>query len=86
MNKYTFSSKKKNRKKVIRTIIQLITIVILVYIIVISSFSFNKYIPFENSERSQTKDGFIAISYFGVDRTENGSLISKKKLDEHMQA
>lgn len=86
MNKYTFSSKKKDRKKAIRSIIQLIIIVILIYIIVISLSSFNKYIPFEDSERSQTKDGFIAISYFGVDRTGNGSLISKKKLDEHMQA
>lgn len=86
MSKYTFSSKKKDRKKVIRSIIQGAVIIIFVYITAISFFSSDEYIPFKDSERSQTEDGFIAISYFGVDRAGNGTLISKKKLDEHLQA
>jgi len=86
VSKYTFSSKKKDRKKVIRSIIQGAVIIIFVYITAISFFSSDEYIPFKDSERSQTEDGFIAISYFGVDRAGNGTLISKKKLDEHLQA
>lgn len=86
MDKYTFSSAKKDRKKFIRSIVQGLIIIFLLYLIISALFFSKAYIPFEDSERSQREDGFIAISYFGVDRIGTETLISNKKLDEHMKA
>lgn len=86
MKKHVFCPKQKDRRKVIRSIVQVIIIIFLIYIIIQALFSFNEYNPFENSEREQLDEGFIAISYFGVDPIGNEKLISKKNLEKHIKA
>lgn len=86
MKKHTFSSKKKDRKKAIRSVVQGMILVYLLYIIALTLFSPKKYIAFNNSERTQRENGFIAISYFGVDRIGTETLISEKNLENHIKA
>lgn len=86
MKQYNFSSKKKDRKKLIRSILQGICLVFLLYITVSALFSFTTYVYFNDGERTQIEDGFIAISYFGVDRSESETLISTKNLEKHIKA
>lgn len=86
MKQYIFSSKTKERKKVIRSIVEWILLLFILYIIYLALFSYNTYIPFSDNERSQTEDGFIAISYFGVDRSGSETLVSTKQLEEHIKA
>lgn len=44
------------------------------------------YRPIEEEERVQTDAGFIALSYFGVDRAKQNNLINADRLDEHLSA
>ena len=60
---------KRNRVKRIRTVIEVIVIAVLLYIIINALFVFSKYKPFSlNDTEFGTDEGFVAISYFGVDR------------------
>lgn len=84
MRKVAVSVKKKNRIKVIRTIIEIIILVIAAYAIINAFITFVKYKPV--SEELKTYDnGFIALSYFGVDRSQKETLISKDMLYEQLK-
>jgi len=87
MKSNTFSPKKKDRIKIVRGILQGVILIILLIAIIKVLFSFSVYEPYNSSKISNNQDsGFIAVSYFGVDRTGNDTLISTKRLDEQLKA
>lgn len=87
MKSNTFSPKKKDRIKIARGILQGVILIILLIAIIKALFSFSVYEPYNSSKISNNQDsGFIAVSYFGVDRTGNDTLISTKRLDEQLKA
>ncbi|MBQ9573032.1 MAG: glycoside hydrolase [Acidaminococcaceae bacterium] len=76
----------RNRRKKIRTVAEVIVLVVLLYIIVNALFVFGKYEPFNfNNTEFGSDEGFIAISYFGVDRTGTNTLIGKEQLEHHLE-
>lgn len=85
MGKGAFSVGKKNRNKVIRTIIEIIILIISAYAIINAFISFVKYKPVNESFKAYD-NGFVALSYFGVDRSQKETLISKDMLNEHLKA
>ncbi|WP_346961814.1 glycoside hydrolase [Clostridium sp.] len=87
MKSNTFSPKKKDRIKIARGILQGIILIILLIVIIKVLFSFSVYEPYNSSKLSNNQDsGFIAVSYFGVDRTGSDTLVSTKRLEEHLKA
>ena len=79
-------SAKKNRNKKIRSVIEALVLLTLLYIIINSLFVFAKYEPYtlRNAEYG-SDEGFVAISYFGVDRTGTNSLIGVEQLEHHLE-
>lgn len=81
---------KKNRKKVVRCVLESVTLVLLLAAIIRALVSFSAYEPYdaEKVEMASEKEdtGFIALSYFGVDRNETKTLVSTERLREHMDA
>jgi hypothetical protein len=76
----------RNKTKRIRTIAEVIVLAILLYIIINALFVFGKYEPFTfNNAEFGSDEGFIAISYFGVDRTGTNTLIGKEQLEHHLE-
>ncbi|MEK4172112.1 polysaccharide deacetylase family protein [Lysinibacillus sp. FSL L8-0312] len=73
---------KKNRRKIIRSIVQLIIVVLLAVILIKAVFLTEKRtaetVPLNN------KEGFIALSYFGVSRNDSPKYVSKKNLEEQL--
>jgi len=87
MKSNTFSPKKKDRIKIARGILQGVILIILLIAIIKALFSFSVYEPYNSHKVSNNQDsGFIAVSYFGVDRAGNDTLISTKRLDEQLKA
>ncbi|WP_346920840.1 glycoside hydrolase [Clostridium sp. UBA7339] len=87
MKSNTFSPKKKDRIKIARGILQGVILIILLIAIIKALFSFSVYEPYNSYKVSNNQDsGFIAVSYFGVDRAGNDTLISTKRLDEQLKA
>ena len=78
-----FDHKKKNLDKTIRTILQLIIIALLLMIIIPAIFFIKKYEPLDQSTFTN-KDGFIALSYFGVDRNGDTKYVSKDVLEKQL--
>ncbi|RXZ79878.1 polysaccharide deacetylase [Paenibacillaceae bacterium] len=77
--------RRKNRIKVYKTIVQTVILVCLAWLLVHSVFDIKKY---EEPDKAgwSNKEGFIAISYFGLARTGSPNLIAKSRLDQHLQA
>lgn len=84
MSKIDFSTPKE-RKKVIRSIFQGTILIVLLIIILRALISFSTYEPYDKKV-ANNKKGFIAISYFGVDRNGDDKLISTKRLDQHLKS
>lgn len=79
----------KDRKKVIRSVIQSIILIALFIILFRALFSTSKYVAFDKEDTNIVTgedNGFIAISYFGVDRDGTSTLISTERLQEHFEA
>lgn len=76
---------KKNRKKIVRTIIQCVILLLLCAMLVNVIFDIQKYKVPDRTGWTQDQ-GFIAISYFGVGRTATSKLVAKKQLDEQLGA
>lgn len=74
---------KKNHRKIVRTVLQLITLVILFSYLFVVIFYDKKYKDFDSSIRTN-RDGFIALSYFGVSRSGSETLISRDQLDKEL--
>ncbi len=77
--------RKKNVYKVIRSIIEAVVLIILLIVIIRALFSFNTYKPY-NEEEATSNAGFVALSYFGVDRIGSDTLTSTQRLDEQLRA
>ncbi|WP_342558025.1 polysaccharide deacetylase family protein [Metasolibacillus sp. FSL K6-0083] len=80
--KVALNAQLKNRKKIIRSIIQAVIIAFLATILIRTIFLLNQFedsaIAMENTE------GFIALSYFGVSRGESPKYVTKGNLDKQL--
>lgn len=78
-------SRIRNRKKIIRTILQICVLLVLCIFIAYNLFYTKTYQPY--TEKTQTQDGFIALSYFGVQKTAGSQLlISEANLRQQLEA
>ncbi|MFB9277293.1 polysaccharide deacetylase family protein [Cohnella cellulosilytica] len=87
-NKYrdrALDSHKKNRRKKIKTAIQLVLLALVGYILFHALVDVERYKEPERSEWTSDQ-GFVALSYFGVSRTGTPKLISKRELDKQLKA
>ena len=76
--------RRKDRKKVIKTIIQ--TAIVLILGILLFQVIFNVKHYAEPDKTTWTNhDGFITLSYFGVDRTGTPKLVAKKQLEQQLK-
>ncbi|MFJ7981321.1 polysaccharide deacetylase family protein [Lysinibacillus xylanilyticus] len=73
---------KKNRRKVIRSIVQAIIVIFLAIILIRVVFLTEKRV--EETAPLKNKDGFIALSYFGVSRGESPKYVSKENLKKQL--
>ena len=76
---------KKDRRKVFRTIFQILILSSIISAVIRVVFNINIYKP-EDESKKIYDNGFIAISYFGVDRTQKSTLIDDDMLKEHLKA
>ena len=58
----------KNRRKKVRAVVQLLVLLVVVFAILQMFFTLKTYEPYAAAEPSAEDHGFIALSYFGVDR------------------
>lgn len=82
--------RRKNIRKVVRSIFEELILIGLVVLLIRALFTFDTYTPYDETavEMADEKEdtGFIALSYFGVDRNETKTLISTERLREHIDA
>lgn len=77
----------KDARKLIRSIIQAIVLLVFIWILVNAIFHFNEYKHYEITQTNNNEDkGFIALSYFAVDREGTNTMISTQRLEEHFEA
>lgn len=77
----------KDGRKLIRSIIQAIVLLVFIWILVNAIFHFNEYKHYEITQINNNEDkGFIALSYFAVDREGTNTMISTQRLEEHFEA
>lgn len=87
MKRKGFSPKRKDRIKVVRSILEGIILVALLIVTLKSVFTFSEYSPYKEDIINNGEDkGFIAISYFGVDRNGTNTLISTEALENQLKA
>ena len=81
-------TKKKNRKKVFRVIVQLLILAAIGYVVAIALFTFTTYKPYDTQRVTVNGDkGFIALSYFGVERVSSTKdIIGVDRLRRHLDA
>lgn len=80
---------KKDTIKILRTIAEAIVIIFLIVLAIRALTATSKYEPYDADDKavvSGEDKGFIAVSYFGVDREGTDTLISTKQLDEQLKA
>lgn len=85
MKSQTFSIKKKNVRKVIRSMIQGIILCLLMIMLLKAFFVFKRYSASDAAQIGKDQ-GFVALSYLGVDKIGSNTLISEKRLDEQLSA
>ena len=81
-----FSPKKKDRKKVVRVTIQVLILIALLILAIKSIFTFSKFSPYDHNSVNNKDNGFIVISYSGVDRNGTNSLISTEALESQLKS
>ena len=87
MKRKEFSPKRKDRIKVVRSILEGIILLALLIVTLKSVFTFSEYSPYKEDIINNGEDkGFIAISYFGVDRNGTNTLISTEALENQLKA
>lgn len=80
---------RKDKIKIIRTCLEFIVILLVAGFALKSLFVYKTYKPYDSEDPavvSGEDHGFIALSYFGVDRTGTDSLISLDRLQEELTA
>lgn len=77
---------RKDKIKLIRSILQGLFLLFLLGLLINVNVNFKKYIPADDSQYYNHEDqGFIALSYFAVDRAGDENMISVKRLEEHFE-
>lgn len=77
--------RKKDRMKVIKTIVQTAIVLIVGFILFHTIFDVERYKEPDTTKWTGDK-GFIALSYFGVGRSGTSKLVAKSQLDQQLQA
>ncbi len=78
---------RKDRKKMIRVVIQIIVILAVAAVCLAAFVTIKTYEPATQRTAKFSGDkGFVALSYFGVGRTGNQTLFAVEHLREHLQA
>ncbi|MGI6212106.1 MAG: hypothetical protein ACOYJJ_05965 [Anaerovoracaceae bacterium] len=80
---------KKNRRKKIRAVIEILIVLLLAVVLVRACFFPKQYEPYDASDPAVVtgKDaGFIAVSYFGVNLDGSDDITSRERLDEQLKA
>lgn len=75
--------KRKNKRKIIKVILQTIIVIVLAVIFIRAVFITSKYEALTSKSLPNT-DGFVALSYFGVDRNGTAKYISKDELNKQL--
>lgn len=84
-----YSPTNKERKKVIKTIIEAVILLMIFIFVARALFVFKEYTPYEKDEKSIVTGedkGFVAISYLAVAREGTDTMISTDRLKEHLDA
>lgn len=79
----------KDRKKAVRSVVQGLFLLMLALLYISTIIDYPKYQPYSQAGTTTPvgdDNGFISVSYFGVARGENETLISVYKLEEHLGA
>jgi hypothetical protein len=84
-NGSVLDSRKKNRFKVIKTVVQFAILLVLGYTLFHVLVDVKHYAEPDRSKWTEDK-GFIALSYFGVSRSGTPKLISKTELNKQLRA
>ena len=79
--KHPFNNK--NKRKTLKVIIQLLIVSLLIVFFIKSVFINSEYTPLP-SKNMTNSDGYIALSYFGVDRNGSAKYISKNELKRQL--
>lgn len=80
-------SRKKTRRKRVRVFFEFLVIGFLVFLLVRAFFTLVPYRPYDAAEAVGTEQGFIALSYFGIDRTgETNTTIGVEQIRQHLAA
>ena len=86
MKNKEFSPERKDKIKFIRGFAEGIVLLVLFVTIIKAFFTFAKYNPYDESSVNKNKDnGFVVISYFGVDRNGTDTLISTESLNNQLK-
>lgn len=84
---YSRFTEKKDRKKMLRVLLQLMFLAVVIGAVVMALVTLKVYKPYTEQTANFSGDkGFIALSYFGVDRLGNQNIIGAGRLREHLQA
>lgn len=87
MKNKRFSPEKKDKIKILRGTLQGIVLLVLLIVILKAVFTFSQYKPYDYNDLTSNEDnGFIAVSYFGVDRAGSDTLISTESLEKQLKA
>lgn len=82
--------RRKNIRKVVRSIMEEVILILLLITVIRALFTFDTYEPYDEAKVEMAlpdeDTGFIALSYFGVDRNETRTLVSTERLKEHIDA
>ncbi|UNK18307.1 polysaccharide deacetylase family protein [Paenibacillus sp. N3/727] len=84
-NNSALDYRKKNRKKLVKTVVQAIILLAVGMLLVKTVFVIEQYDE-PNKAQWSNNNGFIALSYFGVDRSGTPKLVAKKQLDQQLKA
>lgn len=80
-------TRRKDKRKRIHFLCEGLFLLAVLAIIIDALFIFSTYQPYDDGDVATDKDhGFVALSYFGVDRTGTNDLIGVDLFDEHLAA
>lgn len=78
-------ARNKSRKFKLKKMMQMTALMIIALLLFRSLFDTSHYIEPDHTAWTNTQ-GFVALSYFGVNRTGGAARIAKKQLDRHLKA
>lgn len=88
MRRYTFETKK-DKVKAVRAVLEFLVFAAIAVLVVNTLTTNTVYKPYDHKDTSIVTgedNGFIAVSYFGVDRQGTDTLISTAQLDEQLKS